>query len=202
MTRTEALISLLLVVAAAAPFIWFWIERRRRVECLQQLATEYGGKCYRDPSFLMNSICQLRHNGRDYYVAYRPEQGTDGADLLLFACKVITPFKFSISNGDRAPWWQRITRSTVEEWPRVQVPEMDPQLIFFTPEEELLRKWLNHQSVRQAIDQLMNEMSEIRALGNELQVRKAFLHDNTDPAKIKGWISQIDHVAENLRADY
>ena len=189
----------LLVVAATMPFVWLWYEQRRRSQCLQQLAIEYGGKCYLDPSYLINNyICYLRHNDRDYYVAYRPEQGPDGANLLLLGCKVITPFKFSISNGDRAPWWERITRYTAEEWPRVQVPEMDPQLFFFAPEEEHLRRWLNDQSVRHAIDRLMNEMSEIRALGNELQVRKAFLRDNTDPAKIKGWISEIDYFAERL----
>ncbi|HYB67690.1 MAG TPA: hypothetical protein VEC43_05130 [Candidatus Acidoferrales bacterium] len=42
-------------------------------------------------------------------------------------------------------------------------------------------------------------MSRIRAMGNELQIGKEILRGNTDPAKIKGWISQIDLLAENLK---
>jgi hypothetical protein len=93
MTQTEALIICLLVGFLVAVLFLSFYEQRRRSHCLQQLATEYGGKCYLDPSYLTNNyVCHFRHNSRDYYVTYRPEQGSDGANQLFVVCKVITPF--------------------------------------------------------------------------------------------------------------
>ena len=181
--------------------LFFWLQRQGRYERLQDLATEYGGTLCRDTVYLENYLCHLRHNSRDYYVTYRPipGEGSDGGDQLLFICKIATPFEFIISS-DRTSLLHRIGRPAFEEWPRVQIPSAESHLIFRTPAETLLSDWLAlHTTLCQAINRLMEEMSQMIASGNELQVAR-YLDDFGDPdlAMIKSWISQIDLIAKYL----
>lgn len=117
---------------------------------------------------------------------------------MLFICKVITPFEFILSS-DRTPWWHRIGKSSFEEWPRVQIPAMDSHLIVRTPAKELVRKWLQLDPVYQAVARLMNEMSQILARKDELQVARFLDDGDPDLAITKGWISQIDFIADRLK---
>jgi hypothetical protein len=78
---------------------------------------------------------------------------------------------------------------------------MNSHLSFYTPDEERLREWLKNKGACTAIEQLMKSMSEIEAIGSRLMVRKLIQRRTTDASTIKGWISLIDHVVEQLSSN-
>jgi hypothetical protein len=198
-TSFEWLVLSVLAGCLAFGLLFIWIEKRGPRGYLRQLANEYEGKVCRDRAYLGNYLCSFRRNIRDYYVTYRPipGEGSDGGDQLLIVCKVNTPFEFIIST-DRTPWWHRIGKYSFEHWPQVLIPAMDSRLIVRTPAEAIVRSWLQLDTVNQAVARLMNEVNQILARKDELQVARFLDGRDPDLAMIKGWVSQIDLIADTL----